>query len=136
MVRRKRLHPIPALGSYVYVLHFETPFKHAKHYVGWSTNLSYRLGHHRNGTGARLCQVVKENGGRWVVSALWESASRDDERKLKNRKETPRLCPVCTGHAHPCYDCGRVFRYPGWLRRHNCPNKGLTVPNEYGTVSV
>jgi predicted GIY-YIG superfamily endonuclease len=102
----------------VYMIHFEQPYKHARHYVGYSDNLTFRLQHHRNGTGARLMQVVNEAGIGWVV-ALVAEGTRLDERALKNRKNTPKLCPVCTGKtAHVCYDCGKVYKFAGWLRRH------------------
>src|ERR1043166_2803861 len=32
--------------GYVYLIHFEIPYKHAKHYLGFTTNLENRLTEH------------------------------------------------------------------------------------------
>jgi predicted GIY-YIG superfamily endonuclease len=101
----------------VYLIHFEKPYKHARHYLGWSDQLAFRLAHHKSGTGANLLRVVNEAGIKWAMVRVWPGGSRVDERKLKNHSST-RHCPVCQGRAHVCWDCGKVYRYPGWLRRH------------------
>ncbi len=91
---------IPAylLRYRVYLLHFITPYKHAKHYyLGCADDLSHRLDEHRCGTGARLTQVVKEAGISWVVARTWRGGRRL-EKRLKSRKNAPReLCPICRG---------------------------------------
>ena len=99
------------------MLHFSEPYKHAKHYVGFATDLTHRLRHHRNGTGARLMQVVSEAGIDWIVATTWKG-SRTDERVFKNRHNTPRECPVCNGKVYACIPCNKTYKYPGWLRRH------------------
>jgi hypothetical protein len=38
----------------VYLLHFDRPYKHARHYLGWTANLQARLDSHRAGHGARI----------------------------------------------------------------------------------
>jgi len=80
----------------VYLIHFDAPLAHARHYVGWASNLSGRLAHHRKGSGARLMRAVNEAGITWSVVRTWQEADRNFERKLKNQKNTPRLCPACT----------------------------------------
>jgi hypothetical protein len=52
-----------------------------------------------HGNGARLTQVAKERGLSFVVVRIWEG-DRKLERKLKNRHDAPRLCPICNGR-HP-----------------------------------
>ena len=42
----------------VYLLHFDQPYKHARHYVGWASNVKRRLAEHEAGRGARLLAVV------------------------------------------------------------------------------
>ena len=37
-----------------YLLHFDPPYKHARHYVGYTEHLDVRVEQHRNGTGANL----------------------------------------------------------------------------------
>ena len=78
----------------VYLLHFTAPYKHAKHYTGWALDVGARLAEHANGTGARLTQVIAEQGISFTLARTWQG-TRKDERRIKNRKEAPRLCPFC-----------------------------------------
>jgi predicted GIY-YIG superfamily endonuclease len=82
----------------VYLLHFDRPYRHARHYVGWASDLDGRLEHHRKGTGARLMAVIAAAGIGFVLARTWPG-DRTLERRIKNRHETPRLCPVCRGEA-------------------------------------
>lgn len=79
----------------VYLIHFERPFKHARHYVGYADHLEERLKHHKSGNGANLMRIVTEAGIPWEVVRIWEDATRDDERKIKNTGHVPHYCPVC-----------------------------------------
>ncbi|MFE0152836.1 hypothetical protein ACFWY5_37230 [Nonomuraea sp. NPDC059007] len=79
----------------VYLLHFERPYKHARHYIGWTAgDLNHRLRQHRNGSGARLIQVITANGIGFVVARLWDGG-RNLERSLKRRGGASRCCPLC-----------------------------------------
>lgn len=78
----------------VYLIHFDRPFKHASHYIGWTMNLEGRLWHHKNGTGSRLMAAVTNAGIDWRVVRDWEG-DRNFERKLHNMHSSPRICPVC-----------------------------------------
>lgn len=82
----------------VYLLHFEHPYKHARHYIGWTNDLLGRLAAHYNGSGAHLLTVITEAGIRWTLVRTW-TGTRAFERELKNRKEAPVLCPICNPHA-------------------------------------
>lgn len=80
-----------------YLLHFRQPISPAhtaQHYLGWAEDIERRIAEHRAGRGARLTQVAKERGIDFVVVRTWEG-DRSLERKLKSRKEAPRLCPIC-----------------------------------------
>lgn len=82
----------------VYLIHFERPIsdKHTtQHYLGYAKSLKSRIAEHKAGVGARLCQVALERGIGFEVVRTWEGG-RDLERKLKNRKNAPCLCPVCS----------------------------------------
>lgn len=81
----------------VYLCHFTQPYKHAKHYIGYSDNIADRVYAHQCGTGARLMQVIHVAGIGFFVSKVWEGASRGFERKLKNRGGAARICPICRG---------------------------------------
>jgi predicted GIY-YIG superfamily endonuclease len=79
----------------VYLLHFDRPYKHARHYLGWASNLEARLDHHRAGTGARLLAVLKAEGIGWRVARTWSPADRHRERQIKTQGGLSRSCPDC-----------------------------------------
>lgn len=51
--------------GHIYLIHFEQPYRHARHYLGYADHLAARIAHHRNGSGARLLQVVNEASIEW-----------------------------------------------------------------------
>lgn len=81
----------------VYLIHFEKPFHHARHYLGFCEdgNLDKRMACHRSGNGSRLMAAVSRAGIAWSVVRTWEGVDRNFERSLKNRKEGPKFCPTC-----------------------------------------
>jgi hypothetical protein len=84
-------------GSVVYLIHFATPYQHARHYLGWSQCLQARLAHHLAGRGARLMAAVAGAGIDVTVARVWEGADRTAERRLHNRRQNAALCPICSG---------------------------------------
>lgn len=82
----------------IYLLHFDQPFGHARHYMGWASNLEARLHHHENGTGANLLKHVRRAGITWSLARTW-SGDRYEERRLKNRGGHTRKCPICRQQA-------------------------------------
>jgi predicted GIY-YIG superfamily endonuclease len=84
------------LGT-IYLLHFDEPFGHARHYLGWASNLDGRLWHHANGTGANLLRHVRRAGISWRLAATWPG-TRNDERRMKNHGHA-RRCPICQAEA-------------------------------------
>ena len=80
--------------SIAYLLHFDTPIYHAQHYLGSCNDLSKRILRHKKGQGARLTQVCIERGIAFRVVRTWKG-DRKMERKLKNRKNGRKLCPIC-----------------------------------------
>jgi hypothetical protein len=89
------------LVGLIYLAHFDRPIGDvtnprgfALHYTGWTLNLPIRLGEHAAGRGARLMQVVAEQGIGWQVTRLWVG-SRARERSLKRQGGAARRCPVC-----------------------------------------
>lgn len=79
-----------------YLLHFEKPYKHARHYLGWTNDLESRMNAHLEGTGARLLEVITENGIGFSLVRTWPDTTLNDERKLKSMKKNVKLCPLCT----------------------------------------
>lgn len=86
----------------VYLLHFSQPISPAhtcQHYLGYAQDVDARIAQHRAGQGARLCEVAKERGIDFQVVRVWEDGDRSFERRLKNRHNSPQLCPLCqTSH--------------------------------------
>jgi predicted GIY-YIG superfamily endonuclease len=79
----------------VYLLHFERPYKHAAHYIGWTAGeLEERLRAHQSGTGARLLEVVTNAGITFELARTWEG-SRRVERVKKRQGGAGRCCPIC-----------------------------------------
>lgn len=81
----------------VYILHFDAPISDSHttaHYVGFTTDLEARIELHRKGRGARLTQVAAQRGIAFSVVATFPG-TRADERRIKNQKSTPTLCPIC-----------------------------------------
>lgn len=83
-----------AVVGTVYLLHFDRPFGHARHYQGWSEQLAPRLAAHRAGQGAKLLAAVRRGGGDWTLARTWEG-TRALERRLKRQGGASRRCPMC-----------------------------------------
>jgi hypothetical protein len=68
------------LAGTVYLLHFDRPYRHARHYLGWTADetVDARLARHRAGGGARLIAVIR--GGRDRVRARADVAGRSHGR--------------------------------------------------------
>lgn len=84
----------------VYLLHFNTPYKHARHYLGYTRSgrtLPARLDAHQHGDGARLMEVITDNGITFTLARTWKGkrANRRFERILHRQNNTPALCPIC-----------------------------------------
>lgn len=80
----------------IYLLHFDRPYKHARHYLGYTQaeSVDARVERHRSRNGARLIKVIMQEGIGFRVARTWEG-SRKLERRLKNRGGAARICPVC-----------------------------------------
>ena len=68
--------------------------KQALHYIGWTPDLTARVALHAKGQGARLMEIVTQEGIGWRVVRTWDGG-RAIERKMKNRKRAAALCPCC-----------------------------------------
>ncbi len=82
--------------SVCYLLHFSEPYRHARHYLGSTTDLDQRLAGHRSGGGARLIEVITAAGIDFVLVRTWPGG-RQRERQLKKEGGRSRLCPICCG---------------------------------------
>ena len=87
----------------VYLIHFDRPIGdldnprgQARHYLGWTTNLEARLHEHKTGNGSAIMAAVALAGVGWELARTWDG-DRKLERRLKNRHNSPKLCPICRG---------------------------------------
>jgi len=78
----------------IYLLHFSRPYKHARHYTGWTTDLIQRLTEHRQGRGARLIAVINAAGIEFQLARTC-LGTRFDERAIKRFGGATRYCPLC-----------------------------------------
>ena len=78
----------------VYLVHFTQPYRHARHYPGWTAGLGSRLAEHQAGRGARLLQVITQAGIGWTLARTWQG-TRERERQLKRQGGASRRCPIC-----------------------------------------
>lgn len=85
----------------VYLIHFDhpigdlsNPLGQAQHYLGYTDNLKARLNCHRNGNGSRIMAYLAQHGIGWTLARTWKGG-RDLELRLKRRKNSPKLCPIC-----------------------------------------
>ena len=78
----------------VYLVHFTRPYRHARHYTGWTADLESRLAEHQAGRGARLLQVITRAGIEWKLARTWRG-TRERERQLKRQGGASRRCPIC-----------------------------------------
>jgi predicted GIY-YIG superfamily endonuclease len=85
--------------STVYLLHFDRPYRHARHYTGMTDDLDTRLAAHRAGRGARLVEVITAAGIGFELARVWPGEGRAKERRLKVSGAASRYCPVCKSTA-------------------------------------
>jgi predicted GIY-YIG superfamily endonuclease len=78
----------------VYLLHFDRPYRHARHYRGWTTDLPTRLAAHSAGQGARLLEVITAAGIGFQLARVWPG-TRARERQIKRQGGLSRSCPLC-----------------------------------------
>lgn len=81
--------------GYVYILEFTQPLgneRHqAKYYLGWAMDVEERLEEHEAGHGAAITRAAIERGFGLKLVAIIPGMTRNDERRLKNQKNTRRI---------------------------------------------
>lgn len=87
----------------VYLIHFNTPYKTCRHYIGWSSDPIQRENTHANGNGNPLLKAVKDSGNDFKIVRYWDKKTRAFERSLKKQKHSYRFCPVCNPNSRSKY---------------------------------
>jgi hypothetical protein len=86
----------------LYLLHFDRPYRHARHYLGYAADVTavhVRVDQHYaattgDGRHHRLMQVVRDAGIGFTLARVWPTGTRADERRKKQRGHA-RACPLC-----------------------------------------
>lgn len=97
------------MPGYLYILHFDEPLHHAKHYSGSTKNLRQRLVAHASGAGSKLTKWLADHGLNWRLGAVATAPGnklRAIERELKARKNACDFCAICRN---------TPFKVPGTL---------------------
>jgi hypothetical protein len=82
----------------VYLLHFERPYYHARHYLGFTTRIKGRLSEHLRGDGSGLVRAVAQAGIEIFVARTWENVTPSFERRGHHCWLGRRhVCPICQG---------------------------------------
>lgn len=90
----------------VYLLHFERPYHHARHYLGFTAEpVEERIRRHQSGHGARLLAVIVKAGISFRLVRTWRGGRRL-ERRIKSLGGATRVCPICS----PAASARGVFR--------------------------
>lgn len=89
--------------SAVYVLHFDPPLQHARHYVGWTDqeDVASRLEEHLKGTGSRLVRAAVAAGISVHLAHVFVGADRHFERRVKKSTDVSRWCRMCGRNERP-----------------------------------
>lgn len=70
---------------------------HARHYVGWATDVERRVREHVScgEKSSPLVAAAIEHGNEVTLARVWPDVTRAFERWIKNQKHAPRHCPIC-----------------------------------------
>lgn len=81
----------------VYVLHIDPPYRHARHYIGFTPDATAdrRIAEHLAGTGSPLIRAARAAGCTIQVAEVFAGAPRLFERNLKRRRDTASWCHLC-----------------------------------------
>ena len=80
----------------VYLLHFDRPLKHARHYLGWAIDaISRDDEHEKPWDRVKILAECRRQGIGWSLVRIWDKVTRAFERQLKQGHGAARLCPLC-----------------------------------------
>ena len=80
-----------------YLLHFDAPIGHSRHYLGWTVDLHGRLEMHRSGYRDKcvLTYEAQRRGIGFRLARTWPGVLITQEKQLKRQRNGPRFCPIC-----------------------------------------
>jgi hypothetical protein len=105
---------VNAGAAMIYILHFDTAYHHARHYVRYCADgtLDQRLARHRASQESRLMLAIEHAGIDFTV-ALTHPGDRKFERKLKRAKKSPSILslvpPTSIKHTATCNERRQAY---------------------------
>lgn len=81
--------------GWVYLLHFEKPFKGTSHYIGWTSDFKKRMECHKKKKGARILRALVIAGIKFHCVRVWMENGHFEQR-LKKQRNHKRYCPICS----------------------------------------
>ena len=144
----------------LYVIHFDKPYKHAKHYTGIAIDVDKRIKEHKGGYGSKLMAVITKNNIGFKCNIIGEyptySIAKAEEKRLKTKVKQPKkYCPICIenknckheriigdNYGETCADCNEIlFGYGcgGWfgnnlIKGRKCKHKFIKFEDEEGCM--
>lgn len=81
----------------LYLLHFDPPYRHAGHYLGFALDVDRRVDEHLRSlaSSSPLVRAAIAAGSAVSLARVWPGGDRTLERRLKRRHCHARFCPVC-----------------------------------------
>jgi predicted GIY-YIG superfamily endonuclease len=79
----------------VYLVHASRSLHGARHYLGFSQNVTARVKRHKAGRGAPLLGAMTQRRIGWRVVRTWRGKDGYFEQSLKRNYALSDLCPVC-----------------------------------------
>ena len=85
------------MASNIYLLHFTPPFRHAGHYLGYTSrdDVQERVAEHLAGRGAVLVKHAVAAGCEVLIAKIWTGVKKKTEKKIKGRGLRV-YCPLCS----------------------------------------
>lgn len=84
----------------IYLIHFNTAYHHARHYLGYSPHPEARVQQHLAGQGSPLVRAVVAAGISVRAWVIHRRGGRTLERQLKLQHNGRRFCPSCSGRRY------------------------------------
>lgn len=81
----------------IYLLHAPRPIGKVRHYLGITRHdrLAKRLREHAHQRGSSLTAQLAARNRELLLARVWENASWEEERRMKQAGHYARLCPIC-----------------------------------------
>jgi predicted GIY-YIG superfamily endonuclease len=83
----------------LYLLHFDPPYRHARHYLGYTEDLVTRFALHLKGRGSPLVKAAVQNKSRITLVRIWAGDGNAEQEIKRVVGSRGRLCPVCNPKA-------------------------------------